>query len=66
MRINIDEIPECKTFDDYSEDTEFIHRECFPRYDRKALAENRIVHIYFGESGYDEAVTREEITALIN
>ena len=31
MKINIDEMPENKTFDDYPSDTEFVLRENFPR-----------------------------------
>lgn len=64
MKINIDEIPENKSFDDYPEDTEFVHRELFPRYDRKALQDNRIVRVYFGDEGYDDAVTREELNEM--
>lgn len=64
MKINIDEMPEDKKFSDYPENTEFVHRENFPRYDRAALKENRIVRIYFGEPGYDEAATREELNDL--
>ena len=64
MRINIDEIPEDKDFDDYPADTEFTHRENFPRYDREALKENRIVRVYYGEPGYEKAATREELSSL--
>lgn len=66
MRINIDEMPENKTFDDYPEDTEFVHREHFPRYDRKALENNRVVRVYFGEPGYNDAATREELELMMN
>lgn len=64
MKINIDEMPENKTFDDYPSGTEFVHRENFPRYDRKALKENRLVRVYFGDPGYDEAATIEEIKSI--
>lgn len=64
MTINIDEMPESKKFDDYPENTEFVHREHFPRYDRKVLKENRLVRVYFGDPGYDEAATIEEIKSI--
>lgn len=66
MRINIDEIPEDKTFDDFPDDTEFVHRECFPRYDREALKRNDICLIYPSDERYATALTREELNKIIS
>ena len=60
MKVNIDEMPEDKTFDDYPEDTEFVFKEKSPRFDREALKDNKIVRIFYGQPGYENAVTREE------
>lgn len=63
MIINIDEMPEDKTFDDYPDDTEFVHRELFPRYD---LKENDICLIYPNDERYATALTREELDDIIS
>lgn len=63
MKINIDEMPESKRVDDYPEDTEFVFREDFPRFDRDALKNNKIIRVFYGEPGYENAVTREDAAA---
>lgn len=63
MKINIDEMPENKTFDDYPSDTEFVLRENFPRYDRFELEKGNIVRVYPDDPNYNNALTREEFRA---
>lgn len=64
MKINIDEMPENKTFDDYPPGTKFVFRECFPRFDREALKNGEIIRIYPDDQRYENAVTREELRSL--
>lgn len=64
--INIDEMPENKSFEDYPNDTEFMFRELTPRYDRAALKKGKIVRIYPDDPNYDNAITREEMLEQSN
>lgn len=67
MKIYIDEVPDNKSFDDYPEDTKFVHRENFPKYDRNALLnESRVVIIEPGEKGYENGISKEEIKSLLS
>ncbi len=66
MKINVDEMPEDKNFDDYPDDTEFVFCESFPRYDRGALKNNQIVRIYPNDKRYETAMTREELNEIIS
>lgn len=66
MKVFIDEIPEEKTFDDYSPDTEFVHREMFTRYDREALKRNELVCVFYDDLNYENSLTREELNTLLN
>ena len=59
-KINIDEIPEGMSFEDYPDDTLFVHRECFHRY---ILDPFEI--IFHGDPRYETALTREEVDKII-
>lgn len=61
MEVNISDIPEDKTFDDYPEDTIFVHKENFPRYDPQTF------EVIKGpeDPRYETALTREQIDEMI-
>lgn len=66
MEIRYTDIPNSKTVDDYSDDTEFILDDREPRYDKKALEEKRIIKIWPNEKGYDNALSREEAMRILD
>ena len=61
LKVNISDIPNNKSFDDYPEDTIFVHKENFPRYDPKTF------EIIKGpeDPRYETALTIEQINEMI-
>lgn len=60
MKINISDIPENKTFNDYPDDTLFVHKESSPRY---ILEPFEIISV--DDPRYKNALTREKISKMI-
>lgn len=60
MRINISDIPDTKSFDDYPKDTEFVFTEKFPRY---ILEPFEVIPP--DDPRYEKALTREEFEKQI-
>ncbi len=59
MVIKIHEMPESKTFDDYPEDTLFVHEEYFARF---ILEPFEVV--LSDDPRYDSALTREQVMEI--
>nr|DAX14072.1 MAG TPA: hypothetical protein [Bacteriophage sp.] len=60
MKVDISDIPEYKTFDDYPKGTVFVHKEHFPRY-----ILNPFEIIRPEDQRYETALTREQVEKLI-
>ena len=66
MNINIHDMPENKSFDEYPDDTVFVHAEKAPRYDKKELLENNAIKlVFYGDKNYNNALTKEDAKKLI-
>ncbi len=60
MKVSIADIPDNKSFSDYSKDTEFVLQENFPRYILEPF--EIILH---DDPRYESALTREEVNKLM-
>lgn len=61
MKVKIHEMAESKTFDDYPEDTLFVHEEHFARF---ILEPFEVV--LSDDPRYDSALTREQLVEMRN